>query len=93
MKKLIFLVMLFAVSACETCQVSESKRQEAEEAYHDFGTFIEKGISEQRKREMFGCLYRSGDDVFAYSTLWGKKYILVRNGEPITVYDRGSSLF
>ena len=81
-----FLLMLCVVlCSCAdlNCDVSEWKQQEAQSMYNAFGTNVVK-IDSSKAEKIFGACYQQGDDIYAYKTLWGKKYILARFGHAIT---------
>ncbi len=65
---------------------SEYDRNSAQSYYNSFGT-SKAYISKDKAKSLFGCNYRWTDVVYVYSTLFGKKYILVRHGEVITYAD------
>ncbi len=69
-------------------QISGFKAQEAQSMYNAFGTVLARGITPEEGRKMFGCHYRPAtDEIYSYKTFWGKKFILVRYGNPLTYYD------
>ncbi len=91
--KNIFLVILtsaflFSCQHMACMPESQHKIDEAQKMYNSFGTVLARDITEEKARKMFGCHYELGDDVYEYSTFWGKKYILARDGEAITYYEK-----
>lgn len=91
-KAFLFLLLLASTSCVYSYRgiaciaPTEIKQQRAQAMYNSFGTKFEN-VSIERGREIFGCNFWDGDYVYSYSTLWGKKYILVHNGEPVTYVD------
>jgi hypothetical protein len=91
---ILFSGILFSLSSCiMPCQQTNLiKQQEAQSMYNAFGTSVAK-MSPQEAQGLFGCYYRSGDDVYIYSTLWGEKFILARRGQAITYVSPDKSFF
>lgn len=63
---------------------SEYDRNTAQGYYDTFGTSLVSSTKHNQIRKKFGCYYRAGDKIYAYSTFWDNKYILVRHGSAIT---------
>lgn len=95
--KIKFLAIFLLLTSCVQSyggvgcmRVSATKQQRAQAMYNTFGTVLEhKTLAEGR--EIFGCHFWDTDYIYSYSTLWGKKYILVRHGEVITYADAKES--
>jgi hypothetical protein len=89
MKKFLLAVFLL-FSACEGMEnfgclnPSEYDKNTAQSYYDTFGTMKVSTTVHNKVRKKFACYYRSGDKIYAYDTLWGTKYILVRRGVAVT---------
>lgn len=85
MKKYFFLLICLLCSNCAgMCFVNAEDTKEAKRMYDSYGTYLAQ-ISEQEKKDLFGeCYDPRTDRIFIYSTLYSKKYILERVGEPFT---------
>lgn len=93
MKKYFLPLILLILSACSAvggfgCMApSDYDKNTAESYYHTLGTKKVSNRLHNQIRKSFGCYYRGGDDIYAYQSFWGVKYILVRDDEPITYID------
>ncbi len=89
MKKLLLTAFLF-ISSCVGMNgfgclgPSDYDRNTAQEYYDTIGTSLVSDALHNKVRKKFSCYYRAGDKIYAYKTLWGVKYILVRYGQAIT---------
>ncbi len=84
-----FLMLLLLLPSCvdingKYCaDPSEYVKNEAQSYYNSFGVY-KTSMSAEKAQKLFGCNYRSGDAIYVYSALWGKKFILVRYNRAIT---------
>jgi hypothetical protein len=85
MKNIFLLAALLILASCHpACEKNEIKQMEAQAMYNAFGTSIVRDMTNERAREIFGCYYQDGDQVYVYKTLWGEKYILMHLGQAVT---------
>ncbi len=89
MKKL-SLILLLLTSACYEingnycAQPSEYDRSTAQSYYESFGSSRER-MSDEKAKKLFGCnFHKTTDYIYSFSTLWGKKFILVRYDNAVT---------
>jgi hypothetical protein len=89
MKKFV-LILFFFITSCYSingtrCNTpSEYDQNLAQNYYDSFGVF-RAHLTEEKARKLFGCnFHKTTDYIYSYSTLWGKKFILVRYGKVIT---------
>ncbi len=61
----------------------EEDRKEAKALFNDIMT-VKANLSEEQAKKIFGCYYYQGDEVYSYSRIIGKGYVLVRYGRPVT---------
>lgn len=91
MKKLplCFLFFLFSCSfgGMSCIAPSEYDKNAAQSYYDSFSSYLVDIRTHERLRKKFACYYRAGDDIYAYNTFLGTKYILVRRREAITYID------
>jgi hypothetical protein len=83
-----FNILLIIISSCHgICYIEPKHTQEAERLYNSIETY-RIYPTYQEAYDIFGDCYRSTDKVFVYQSIFKKKYILVRFGEPITYQDQ-----
>lgn len=91
MKKFSLIFLLF-ISSCSLGGMSciwpsEYDKNVAQSYYESFSSYRVDVQTHERLRKKFTCYYRAGDEIYAYSTFLGTKYILVRGQEAITYID------
>jgi hypothetical protein len=88
MKFVLALTAFFLTISCSESFYYYCKRptpveqQRAQAMYNAFGTSLIE-MDDARARKLFGCNYRSSDDVYVYKTLFGEKYVLARYGTAV----------
>jgi hypothetical protein len=83
---LIIILFLFLSSCSGVCIVEPKYTDEAIRLYNQ--PFVYKAnLTQDEIYKIFGGCYGLGDRVYAVQTMYKKKYILVRAGEPYTYAD------
>lgn len=94
MKKNILLFALLYLSACvpydlrvANCPpVDYENHKMAKWLYYNASSVNQTRLSQQQIRQMFGCNYQNGDQVYEYSNFWNHGYILVRAQGVVAYY-------
>jgi hypothetical protein len=83
---LIIFSLLFLFSCTGMCNIEQKYTEEANRLYALPFTY-RANLTEDEIYKIFGGCYGLGDRVFITQTMFKKKYILVRAGQPYTYAD------
>ena len=83
---LIIILLLFLSSCAGMCIVEPKYTEEAIRLYNLPFTY-KANLTQDEIYKIFGGCYSLGDRIYAVQTMYKKKYILVRAGEPYTYAD------
>jgi hypothetical protein len=91
-KSKFFIIVIFLLSSCHgVCYIEPKYSIEAKRLYESMGAY-RSWMSDEEAIKIFGDCYRKTDIIYISQSFFGKKYILVRYGEPIT-YESDYSLW
>ncbi len=92
MKKLLLITALLITSSCYQmfdiagCGMPSAQDKEAAKWFYKNASIAVVNLSSEQNKNMFGCHFEAGDEVYSYKNFWNKGYILVRDDKVITYY-------